>query len=251
MAVELDGAVRATRLFRPETLAELARAAPPDVGEPRIRVVNATTLATARALQASRGPGRVALLNFASARNPGGGFRAGSQAQEESLARASGLYACLERMGEYYEANRNQRSCLYTDHMIYSPGVPVFRDDEDRLLDEPWPVAMITAPAPNAGAVRANEPRNATQIREVLRRRIGYVLALAAYHSHDALVLGAWGCGVFANDPREVADLFAEPLHGAGRYARAFAEVVFAVLDRGSETIRPFVELFGGSKGPC
>jgi uncharacterized protein (TIGR02452 family) len=106
---------------------------------------------------------------------------------------------------------------------------------------------MITAPAVNAGVVRSREPENVSRIREVMNDRIRYVLALAAHHGHDALVLGAWGCGVFANDPREVAELFAGHLLGQGRYAGAFAEVVFAILDRRGDVIRPFADVFGSS----
>jgi uncharacterized protein (TIGR02452 family) len=159
------------------------------------------------------------------------------------------LYACLSRITDYYEANRRTRSALYTDHMIYSPRVPVFRDDADWLLEEPWSASMITAPAVNSGVVRSWEPENVGRIREVMSRRIACVLALAAQHGHDALVLGAWGCGVFANDPREVAELFAGHLLGGGRYARAFTEVVFAILDRRGESLGPFAEVFGSPGG--
>lgn len=242
---ELESAVGATRHYRPEELAALASAEPPRRGRPRIGVINGTTLSAARRLHASHGAGRVALLNFASARNPGGGFLSGSQAQEESLARASGLYASISRMAGYYEANRSQRSALYTDHLIYSPLVPVFRDDDDRLIDDPWCVSMITAPAANAGAVRSNEPANRGRIRPTMARRIAHVLALASHLGHDAMVLGAWGCGAFANDPREVAGLFADQLLGDGRYAEAFSEILFAVLDRKGDIIGPFLDAFG------
>jgi uncharacterized protein (TIGR02452 family) len=75
------------------------------------------------------------------------------------------------------------------------------------------------------------------------------VLALAAHHGHGALVLGARGCGVFGNDPHAVASLFAGHLLGEGRYAEAFSEVAFAVLDRRGEFISPFIDLFGGPTG--
>jgi uncharacterized protein (TIGR02452 family) len=244
---ELNHSINESKLFRPGQLAKLAAVAPAKQATPQIRVTNCTTLSAAKQLHAVYGAERIALLNFASARNPGGGFLSGSQAQEESLARASGLYASLSRMTDYYTANRQSKSALYTDHMIYSPLVPVFRDDADRLLDEPWCVSMITAPAVNAGVVRSQEPDNAKRIREVMRHRIACVLALAAHHDHDALVLGAWGCGVFANDPREVAELFAEYLLGEGAYSKSFAEVVFAILDRRGDIIRPFARIFEGS----
>jgi uncharacterized protein (TIGR02452 family) len=150
-------------------------------------VLNATTLAAASRLVAEGA--RVLALNFASAKNPGGGFLGGSQAQEESLARATGLYACLAPMAEMYQTNRAFPSCLYTDHMIYSPDVPVFRDDDDRLLEEPYLVSILTAPAVNAGAVRQNEPENVARIEPVMRARIEKVLTVAAVTDHAMLIM--------------------------------------------------------------
>ena len=183
---EIQSSINGTRLYRPGELTKLAAVTPAPRGRPRISVSNDTTLRAARRLYEALGPKRVALLNFASARNPGGGFLSGSQAQEESLARASGLYAAISRMTEYYEANRRHQSALYTDNMIYSPRVPVFRDDDNPLIDDPWCGSMITAPAVNADAVRSNEPENQARIPEVMGRRIECVLALAAHHGHDA-----------------------------------------------------------------
>jgi len=40
------------------------------------------------------------------------------------------------------------------------------------------------------------------------------VLRVMAAQGHRTAVLGAWGCGVFRNDPREVATAFAEWLRG-------------------------------------
>ncbi|HTE20220.1 MAG TPA: TIGR02452 family protein, partial [Armatimonadota bacterium] len=214
--------------------------------ETTFEVRNETTLAAAHRLVARLGPERVAALNFASARNPGGGFLNGSQAQEESLARASALHACLERQPAFYEANRRGRSLLYTDHMIVAPRVVVFRDDHDRLLEEPWEVTLVTAPAPNAGAIAKNEPASSRQIEPAFRRRIEGVLSATVAFNQSALVLGAWGCGVFGNEPATVARLFGDFLLGDGPFARAFAHVTFAVLDRHGEIIAPFTEVFGG-----
>ena len=131
---ELNYAINETRLFAPGQLAKLAVLTPATQAATRIRVVNSSTLSAAQQLHAAHGPERIALLNFASARNPGGGFLSGSQAQEESLARASGLYASLSRMTDYYGANRRSKSAPYTDHLIYSPRVPVLRDEEDQFV---------------------------------------------------------------------------------------------------------------------
>lgn len=210
-------------------------------------VRNETTLAAARRLVAQFGPERVAALNFASAKNPGGGFLNGSQAQEESLARASALYATLQRHMAYYDANRHHRSLLYTDHMIVSPRVPVFRDDADRLLDEPFEVTILTSPAPNAGAIMKSEPGSSDRIEQTFRNRMEHVLSAAVLFEQTALVLGAWGCGVFANDPAMVARLFAESLLGDGHFATAFEHVTFAVLDRNGDTFAAFASAFNDS----
>ncbi|MFQ5595606.1 MAG: TIGR02452 family protein [Anaerolineae bacterium] len=209
-------------------------------------VTNESTLHAALRLAQSGDHANVLALNFASARNPGGGFLKGSQAQEESLARASGLYPCIVQMKAMYHSNRRFRSCLYTDNMIYSPRVPVFRDDSDRLLEVPYLVSFVTAPAVNAGVVRRRGGTDAGRIGDVMLGRIEKVLSLAVIHHHDALVLGAWGCGVFRNDPSDVARWFGDHLAGNGLFAEVFKKVVFAVLDRtpSRSVIRPFESVF-------
>jgi uncharacterized protein (TIGR02452 family) len=216
-------------------------------GPVAFEVVNETTLHAARRLVEEEPGARVLALNFASARHPGGGFLKGAQAQEESLARASGLYACIAPFQEMYDANDRFPSCLYTDHMIYSPDVPVFRDDADALLERPYPVSFVTAPAVNVGALRRNEPGRLDEVGPVMLARTEKVLSLAVVHGHDALVLGAWGCGVFANDPGCVAGWFHQHLAGEGTFRGAFRKVVFAVLDRTGDhsTIGPFERRFG------
>jgi uncharacterized protein (TIGR02452 family) len=208
-------------------------------------VRNESTFAGARRLVERFGPERVAALNFASAKNPGGGFLNGSQAQEESHTRASALYPCLLAQPEYYSTNRAEKSLLYTDLMIVSPRVPVFRNDDDELIDPPWEVTIITAPAPNAGALATNDAGALGEIEPTFRRRIERVLAAAAVHDQTALVLGAWGCGVFKNDPEMVARLFGEFLLPGGAYDKAFEHVHFAVLDRDGSTLAAFEEVFG------
>ena len=95
--------------------------------------MNDTTLAAARALVAD-GFKPVA-LNFASARNPGGGFLNGARAQEESLCRASALYACING-NAMYRHHAPLPGGFYTNYAIYSPAVPVFKDDDGHRLGE-------------------------------------------------------------------------------------------------------------------
>lgn len=212
-----------------------------------IKVNNETTFEALQRL--TDGVNHVACLNFASAKHPGGGFLTGTQAQEEALARSSALYLCLCRASEYYERNQANRSAVYLDLVIFSPLVPFFREDSGVLLESPIMASVISASAPNAEAVAHNEPGNTMLVEPTLRRRAELVLRIAEAHAVDKLVLGAWGCGVFRNDPRVVAGVFSELLWVPGTFDRAFSEVVFAVYDQSAEqaTFRAFAEAFGGS----
>ncbi|HWB73551.1 MAG TPA: TIGR02452 family protein, partial [Nannocystaceae bacterium] len=182
-----------TMLHTPEQLAELRERERSGGPATRIEVVHATTQQAAHALAREAA---VVVLNFASARNPGGGFPGGAKAQEEELCRCSGLYRALLHAPAYYHSNRAQRSLLYTDHAIHSPRVPFFRlAASEPWLPEPLLLSVITAPAPNAGAIARERPHEAHAIASTFERRWANVLAIAEHHGHRALVLGAWGCG--------------------------------------------------------
>lgn len=244
IATAVKKAVAGTVLYSPENFPQ------PKAGQTTvatvIEVVNETACEAITRLQ--KQGGHVGCLNFASAKNAGGGFLTGAQAQEEALARSSALYPCLLQAPQYYERNRANRSTIYLDLLIYSPLVPFFRNDDGILLEQPVLASVITAPAPNAGAVMQNEPQNAAAIEPALRRRAELVLTIAKAHSIERLILGAWGCGVFRNDPKLVAAVFADLLKPTGKFAGAFSQVVFAVFDRsvGETTYRAFAERFLG-----
>ena len=189
-----------------------------------------TTLEGSARLVASGRYQRIGVLNFASARHPGGGFLSGSLAQEESLARSSGLYLSLLKCPEYYAFHRAQDTSLYSDRTIYSPSCPIVRDDAGNWLTQPYVVDFITSAAPNAGAVMRNEPANRARIAPTLAERASKVLALAAHRECDALTLGAWGCGAFGNDPVMVARVFYDLLRPDGPYGRSFQHVLFAIF---------------------
>ena len=200
--------------------------------EIKFEINNETTLNAANRLINQESFDKVLCLNFASAKNPGGGFLNGSQAQEESLARATGLYPCISQMMEMYEKNRNYSSCLYLDDMIYSPQVPVIRDDNDRLLDKPFLISILTAPAVNAGAVRKNgKKQEINKIESTMLQRTEKLLSVAAVNNYKVLVLGAWGCGVFKNNPEDVARYFHDHLLENPLFTGLFEKVVFAVFD--------------------
>lgn len=240
----LDAACEGTRVYTPEALEALEVPAP---ANPRRASVWVSDEDSGTAAQSMAREGEVALLNFASAKNPGGGFLTGAKAQEEDLARASGLYPCLLRASAYYAANRACGTALYTDHLVYSPRVPFFRSRDGRLLEEPFVASVLTAPAPNRGVLEQRRSRELDAVRDTLARRTGQVLDVAARHGHRDLVLGAWGCGVFRNDPAEVALCWDSALRSREGH---FGRVCMAILGKpGGANRQAFERQFGKGAG--
>lgn len=204
-------------------------------GETRIQVTNETTLQASRRLVESGL--RPLALNFANGIHPGGGFLGGARAQEEVLCRSSSLYQTLvdDPMYEHHQGRRLPDS---TDWAIYSPDVPVFRKDDGTELHRPWLLSFLTCAAPYAPAI--GQPEAGI----LLQKRILRVFAIARAYDHPALVLGAWGCGAFANDPHRTASDFRHALETD--YSGAFSDVVFAIADWSPERrfLGPFRDAF-------
>ena len=192
---------------------------------------------------------RIAVLNFASATTPGGGVTKGSSAQEESLCRCSTLYPALTSNAlwdAYYSVNRAARNPLYTDALIYSPGVTICKTDDqfpERLEQSDWvEVDVITCAAPNLRQRPGNQ-YNLDQSAPVVvspeellalhKNRARHILTVAASKGVDAIVLGAFGCGAFQNDPTVVAEAYKDVLEEMKGY---FSLIEFAIYCRPRET---------------
>jgi uncharacterized protein (TIGR02452 family) len=204
----------------------------------RVQVANQTTLGASRRLVESGL--RPLALNFANGVTPGGGFLDGARAQEEVLCRSSALYATL--CGDpMYEAHRRRPQPDSTDWAIHSPDVPVFREDDGTELERPWLLSFLTCAAPYAP--RIGQPQSGN----LLQKRIHRVLAIARAYGYTTLVLGAWGCGAFGNDPQRTASDFRHALEN--EYSGAFSDVVFAIADWSPERrfLGPFRDVFSGT----
>ena len=183
-------------------------------------------------VRTKRAGGRnIGILNFASAKNPGGGFLNGAAAQEESLAMCGNLYLTQIKKQAYYEANRACRSMLYTDHMIYSGGVVFIRENTDPLWESPLTASVLTVPAVNMGQyLLKREGDSVHHAEEVMKNRMRKILNVFAEQKNEVLILGAYGCGVFRNDPVKIAAFFVELLKSEG-LEKHFKELIFAVYD--------------------
>lgn len=185
---------------------------------------------------------RICVLNFASATNPGGGVTRGSSAQEESLCRCSTLYPCLKTpalANGFYGFHRQRHDVRYTDACIFTPGIVILKSDTDvpaRLPDDKWSqVDVISCAAPNLRQQPYNEMNpgigNAvkvsdTELLELHKSRAEQIVSVAAANGADSLILGAFGCGAFQNDPYIVAHAYQEVLPVFKGY---FENVRFAV----------------------
>ncbi|KAJ7669843.1 hypothetical protein DFH06DRAFT_1083529 [Mycena polygramma] len=227
-----------TAYYAPDSLLSLWRSVSPSFQCPSptntvIECLETTTLDAARCagLKGCKRP--IGVLNFASAEQPGGGFINGANAQEESIARSSTLYASLmtPTAQQFYALHSaDGREGFYTHAMVYSPHVVVFRMD-DGSMAEPMEIDVITSPAVHAGLVRkrASGPAVERDIARAMRERMARILFLFERRQVGNLILGSFGTGVFKNDIDTVAQIWAELLRG--RFARSFRYVAFAVVD--------------------
>ena len=203
--------------------------------ETRIQVTNETTLGAAKRL-VDRGLKPLA-LNFANGVIPGGGFLNGARAQEEVLCRSSALYQTIS--GDLmYEEHSKRRRPDSTHWAIYSPDVPVFRTDDGTTLAQPWLLSFLTCAAPYAPII--GQPESG----DLLQQRVFRVLDIARSYGYQTLILGAWGCGAFANDPKRTAGDFRQAVET--EFQGAFSEIVFAITDWSPERryLGPFRDIF-------
>jgi len=247
---ELKHSVSRTRTFSPSDLATLVEL--PKRTLTNTLVIEVTGEKTQDAVQRlyRENLQDVLVLNFASPKNPGGGFVRGTVAQEEDLCRSSGLYLCLTKPESslYFEENRafinkskDGMSNIYTDWMIHSPHVPFFRSGNNRLTPFFPLVDVITCAAPHARALANGVSQS--DYDAFFMQRIQKVLALAEHVNAENLILGAWGCGVFENNPESVAKMFKQALH-SDRFKGSFEKVVFAVYDKNNVNTEVFSRVF-------
>lgn len=187
--------------------------------------------------------GRLAVLNFSSYKNPGGMFINGSKAQEECLCHESFLYNVLSQKNDFYEwNNQHKNKALYLNRALYSPNILFIRKHEDYLGIKTMKFCdVITCAAPNKSAAQKYQSVSDEENTEVLKSRIKFVLDIAKDNNVDTLILGAYGCGVFGQNPTEVASIFKEYLETT---YKCFEKVIFAIPNGRDGNLEAFKEVF-------
>lgn len=238
LSLELDALIRSTRVL--QGAPSIGRG--PERPWPKLSVMDATS---SQAVHRAPSGTRVTVLNFASGTRVGGDFLTGSLAQEEDLCRTSTLFASLScgAARPFYEAGR-AADAMGAHAALLSPDVFFFLDDGGQPII-PRRANVISCAAPNLREFPGDQGRQ-RQAGELIRTRTHLVLRAAGELETDHLILGAWGCGVFGNDPGVVAPamLFAlrEHLH---RHDSTLSEVTFAIPEPrpgGPDNLTTFLE---------
>ena len=200
-----------------------------------VTVIKRRTLEAAISMQHKHLELRIAVHNFASATNPGGGVKHGSRAQEEALCRCSTLYPVLnteKNWNNYYSVNRERNDTRYDDACIYTPEIIVCKTDTEhpaRLPREGWDnVDVITIAAPNLRKIEISDD----ELFALQEKRIRHMFTVVAHHGADIFVTGAFGCGAFKNNPDVIAAVYKKVLPEFEGY---FKEIVFAIYCRPNE----------------
>ncbi len=202
---------------------------------------------------------KIAVMNFANAFHAGGGVTKGSSAQEESLCRTSTLYPLLYRRtlrDSYYQHHKDLNTPKASDALIYTEGVIICKTDEDlpkRMAQEDWvTVDVITIAAPDlrdksnihAPLVNGGTYMNDAELFGYHVKRAIHMLSCAAAKGAEILVLGAFGCGAFQNNPEVVARAYKIVLQ---EFPKVFKQIEFAVYcpPQGSHNYDVFKRVFG------
>ena len=162
------------------------------------------------------------VLNFASAIKAGGGWLNGKVAQEEDIMRKTNAFVSLLSQDEFY-VNHSPLEPIYTDSIIYTRNASIIRDDDFNFI-RPKPINLYTCAAVNVTEIKKKNPQYSSV--NDMYNRIYRILNLMASNNEETLVLGAFGCGAFLNDPKVVAQAAKNVL---ADYLYAFKVIEYAI----------------------
>lgn len=229
----IQNSVKATVFYKADDYPPLPK---PRFKTTKISVVKKRSLDAAISMQRKHLELNIAVHNFASATNPGGGVKHGSRAQEEALCRCSTLYPVLntkDNWNRYYSVNRELANPLYDDACIYTPEIIICKSDTDkpvRLPRDKWDlVDVITIAAPNLRHLDISDD----ELFALHETRLRHMFSVVAHHGADIFITGAFGCGAFQNNPKVVASVYKKILP---EFEGFFKEIVFAIYCRPNES---------------
>lgn len=200
----------------------------PDHSRTRVYITQKTTIECIQGIT----KGKACALDFASYRHPGGGFLKGAEAQEEDICRNSILYPILDGQRKWYNRHYREGSSLYSNDYLFCRKVPVLTDEPRKFK---WVDFLIMA-----------APRNVQEVPDEVYQQVLYLRQLHAFlaprvrNEHvDTLILGAWGCGVFKNDPKVIASNWKKI---TAQYEGLYRRIYHPIPD--DETLKVFEDVY-------
>ncbi|OHT02486.1 hypothetical protein TRFO_30371 [Tritrichomonas foetus] len=225
---DIASCMRETELISPETNYYLR----PKIKQSfrNISVVNDQMFKAASNLINKGNIRRVCAINASHPTKPCGNWLTGDYSHECILSRQSALFASVSqnRCDKMFKSHKfDNLDHLYSDHMIYSPNVPVIRDSDEKMLEFPFNVTIISTTPPDMYESRCPSK----MVYEVLERRIRKAIQLAYQKRHDGIILDAFGCDIYGNDPEVVCEIYKKLLIDENLCAY-FKKVVFAIPEK-------------------
>nr|XP_047139980.1 uncharacterized protein LOC124815369 [Hydra vulgaris] len=167
----------------------------------------------------------VTVMNFASKINCGGGYIINSRGQEEDL--------CKVMPALYYSLKEYVKYPFPGDSVLITPKIGILRKNNKNydMLDTQLDVGVVSASAPNLQHEYFDEER----VKRTLKNM--YCAVKKYIPDTDTLILGAWGCGAYRNDPSRMAKIMNDINL---KYGGHFKTIVFSVPDPNSENASEF-----------
>ena len=196
-ASDIEVAVESAKIYEDGDGREL------ELGEPRFEETQAVVVWEPLARAIERAAGKVCVLDPANFTRPGGNYLGGGWSPEEQICAESNLFPVLEGLkGSYHDANRQAtRGGLNSDRAVYLTDIVFTTEGVTKKRD-----VLVMAPVNRRFALENH--RSEAECDMDLANRVEAIMRIAAANEVDTLVLHAFGCGFFENDPKVVAELF-------------------------------------------
>ena len=199
-----------------------------DTYDTRLYLLEKDTMSAVDIIKKENKNANVCILNFSDYKVPCGLFRKGDVAQEESICHATNLYNELFHNYSWYTVHeKTMNHGMYQDESILSENITIMRKNYEDIQSETVTVDVLTCAAPNKSPIIRYKKYLCEECDAAMIKRIDYVLNMMCYKPYDAIILGAYGCGVFHNDPELVSKTFLTLLRT--KYKGVFKNVVFAI----------------------
>lgn len=189
-----------------------------------------------------------------------GGAPHKASTQEEAGCREWTLYGNLQAVAQQtpnpdfnHCAHQYPSSIAGTQEVggVLAPGVQIFREGPNEGWEYLSPAEVTTVDVFASAAFNCNprlpvdRPQSETAYKSVTKEKMRVMFRAAIVNGNDSLLLSAFGCGAFQNDPDVIAHLYSEVL-SEPEFKGQFKKVTFAIIGMGgsNQNLKAFKKVF-------